>query len=121
MTCKWILGVVLAGWFMTHVNGAPTQHDPILVFVTCMSVLNVASDHVTVIQSVLWQSTATNIHDWLWQNVPVALHEHLYRLQHVLEGNMMVQIQESPNLIPVAQSQAHTCQNSLVDLFSWTT
>jgi hypothetical protein len=119
-----MLGVVLAGWLISHVNGQPVpqgQPDPIVMLVTCMSVLNVASDHANNMQGVIWQSTATSIQEWLWRNVPVALHEPLHQLQHVLEGMLMSQIQDTPDLVNQTQHQAHTCQNSLVDLFSWTT
>ncbi len=121
MACKWLLGVVLAGWLIHQVSGQSVhavQPDPILVLITCMSVLNVMSDHVPLVQSVLWQSTSQTIHAWLWMRVPAVYHEHIQQLQHLLEANMMWQIHDEPHMMHVARIQAHTCQNSLLDVFS---
>lgn len=118
MTCKWIVGAVLMFWLITNVSSQPVQPDPVQVLITCMSVLNVSSDHVSHVQRVLWQSTAMAIHVWLWQNVPVVHHEHMHEWQHVLESQMMSNLQDMPHMLVLARKQAHNCHNSLVDVFS---
>lgn len=119
MTCKWLLGLILMGWLTTNMSiksVEPVPPDPIQVLITCMSVLNVMSDHVPMVERVLWQHTATNIHAWLWMHVPVKHHEQMHQLQHVLETHIMYHVMDMPHMMPIAQ--AHNCHNSLVHMFS---
>lgn len=121
MTHKWLLIAMLMGGLMITVSSQPVQSiqtDPIQVYLTCMSVLNVMSDHVSHVQSVIWQSTSTNIKTWLWTHVPEHHLQHLHIWQHVLEVDWMSQLRKQPDLMPLALAQAHECQLSLLNKFS---
>lgn len=121
MVFKWWLGLLFMICVTWNVQSQPVPdetHSPIMVLITCMSVLNVVSTMHKQSDHVVWMGTAHHIHEWLKSHVPEQHHAHMQLMQHVIETHVMLNWVHQPDLWEYWVSQARSCEQALVNMMS---